>query len=846
MMMAVTPVTPVEGGRHDASNTPAVSSRHHRRSNHTTNTSKYKMFNISNQSPDTRNKDLLPFLRLLPSKLEEAATKLQIVIPPSNLNWLLAHEGRFEYYVEPQTPEYNKLLRKKVYNPATGRRMTLPEIKSKEELNHRQLGHSPRWMHLSSNAPKYRSDLETEARQLWNFLAVCGEYESMLILLAYPPEDPPSIDPQFIKNFMMMKYNPVGVPLTTIGIDSNLNSFHEEDFDVFCGVKDALNRQITCLGTVDSYNSFKKFNATVHHLHEHLCANGKEKYEKACSSCRANFNAFVPVPDGPSVHSPCNKHLRQCYSRSFYVPRGNPMKDQIIQQTKKSLQKESERRKYKPRSASPLLPSEVMKVQAYIQSTGFRPFDFQNFTMILGAILHASRYDGFHDLHHDDFNNKQSEGLFEGFPNQIKSIGCAVFEKVDEEWSHYTVEWNNEHPKLCYLRHILIHVHCTNQRDGYVYANEEALKKLSTPPAPTHFETDDQLEYDTVLPWLKKMLVTVLLHATASKMKMSWHFAKVSYYLWMTLGGAPLEVAQKGARHKTFKMADAYWKDSQSVLQWLTDHPQMLELEPISSFKLRLVDSQNGVIPRLIEQMGGIPPLTLAQTAQFFVEKMLKVSSNSSKYRDRQHLSELSYRKTFSQHSDIGATDQELQSLLLPLTQLGNKARILNIFSQQASELADLRLKVQAIERQHATDWQNVTPNNSNSPGIPTNSPHSPLAPRQLQPDSGIIGPDGKGKYKVIFPVGNNFLAEALVFHLRGVVQSVVGLCPPSVPSPCPYTRFENGRKLLIRSQMSLCTRYLNQFAKCLLLHHGNCPQRFLSSNPRFSKSPNYICQPQT
>ena len=46
------------------------------------------------------------------------------------------------------------------------------------------------------------------------------------------------------------------------------------------------------------------------------------------------------------------------------------------------------------------------------------------------------------------------------------------------------------------------------------------------------------------LEWLKAMASTCLPESSVAR-NTSWHLAKVTYYLWMTLGGAPLLVVEE-------------------------------------------------------------------------------------------------------------------------------------------------------------------------------------------------------------------------------------------------------------------------------------------------------------
>jgi hypothetical protein len=633
----------------------------------------------------------------------------------------------------------------------------------------------------------------------------------MIMLLAHPPNDCPSIPPELVQALVALKYNSVGTPLTTVGIDHTLLAVPVGGPPVDNGILDIINReQITCLGLCENYESFKKYYAAVYQLHDNRAPNGSEKFESFCPNCRSNFQS----PESNLTHNPCDRHSGQ---HSKYISRGNPILHSVIKELKTAIAKEGKRRQYSPTSASPLLPSEVIRLQHYtIEHLHCPRWDFQNYTLLLGAIAHASRYDGFHDASHDDFNNPTSKSLIEASPTSLVSLGQGVFEKSDNAWSYYLVEFNDHQPKLCYLRHLLVWVHCMHQSNGYLYGNQGSVESLD-PQQPNCFGEEDKLDYRLSLEWLKDLVKKCLPDSACSR-NTSWHLAKITYYLWMTLGGAPLEASQKGARHRTKEMAMLYWKDAMTIYHWLESHPAMWAQEPIFPGKLHLVETRNGVIQRLIQSIGGIDIPNLASAAKFFVGTMLCVSPLSSNYRDLHHLINLSYSRRF-RGLNVGT---ELQELLKELD-VSQRARVLSLFNMQHSH-------------QHQ-------PNTANGPPrLPTQDNH-----RLIQPSA-----SHDGKYRIVLPSSHDFQMMStsdVCFRLGSIVRAVISIVEGTQPIQVDightlYEQFMAGKKKVQRTQQSLFSRYLSQFAKSLLVDHTDDLQSFIEANPSYERNKVYICRP--
>lgn len=76
---------------------------------------------------------------------------------------------------------------------------------------HQQIGPSPRFKsHIAAN---HFMNLEQQTLIFWNFLAVIGDYKSMIILLPSPPKNYPSVNNESIKKYFLFKYIPKDEPL---------------------------------------------------------------------------------------------------------------------------------------------------------------------------------------------------------------------------------------------------------------------------------------------------------------------------------------------------------------------------------------------------------------------------------------------------------------------------------------------------------------------------------------------------------------------------------------------------------------------------------------------------------
>ena len=97
--------------------------------------------------------------------------------------------------------------------------------------------------------------------------------------------------------------------------------------------------------------------------------------------------------------------------------------------------------------------------------------------MTLGAIYHAGRIEANLDLTHEDFDH--CKHLFHVTATTIKGLAQSVKEKTDTAWQQYLLEFEDNLPKFCYLRHLLVLVHvCQTGAGSFLYSSKKDIDKV--------------------------------------------------------------------------------------------------------------------------------------------------------------------------------------------------------------------------------------------------------------------------------------------------------------------------------------------------------------------------------
>jgi hypothetical protein len=141
--------------------------------------------------------------------------------------------------------------------------------------NHSVVGSSPRFC-KGAVSVNYQSSMESSLRNLWNFLAMIGAYQYMLILLPHPPAQCCSLSTQSLKAYVLHKFN---VHYTPLYKSWDLGGEAAEDL---------YHRPMKCEGTVRNKDGFDTLLAALTHLHD--------KHAKKYIPPAMFFNAQAALP----------------------------------------------------------------------------------------------------------------------------------------------------------------------------------------------------------------------------------------------------------------------------------------------------------------------------------------------------------------------------------------------------------------------------------------------------------------------------------------------------------------------------------------------------------------------
>jgi hypothetical protein len=483
---------------------------------------------------------VLPFL--LP-KLKEAAAKYRLVISDVDDSWLVSHNGRFMLHHSPHSTHYLHLLNLKMHQGKSHESI----IQCVLTKQHTVIAESPRFSHgaLSAN---YVSNCEKWLSQLWNFLAIIGDYDSMLLLLSQPSQNSPSVNFASMQSFVLHKFNFPMQPLM-----SRLNGGD--------AVLDVFNRPVMSEGTVNNCNWFQTLYAALNILHPHFAKEGNSpEYTVKCDLCYAIYwvesNPEASSMSRVSRYNPCHKHTD---SSCRYCCKANPFTiapNSLFKSLKDWIHKESNTRQYKSKSKDSLLPSDFFQIHTYVKAHNFNIWDLSNYTMLLGAVYYAGRFDGYSEAKLEDFSKVSHH--FSIHNNIIHCLAQQVFEKSDSFWHTYLLYFNDHAPEVCYLRHLLVHVHCLDLMDDGL---QNLFPSKSTLEAYTARSNTGCLSgdasYTEGLRWLKDRVRLNL--KNPSQLNVGMHTPRHTFYLWGVLCSTSREILKKNARHKSDPMVIPTW-----------------------------------------------------------------------------------------------------------------------------------------------------------------------------------------------------------------------------------------------------------------------------------------------
>jgi len=567
------------------------------------------------------NPHLERYLSVVPGKLIEAAGEMGYSLDPQDIEWLYRHNGRYERFLPLGTKECGDMIK--------AVRKQKPSASDDEieihlaEKHHIRIGKSPRLKPILSEHSQ--RNYERALRDLWNFGAIVGNYRSLLPLLKHPPggHSVCSMDPLLICQLEDHKFLEPFTPLHILGEDTTPP------------LRDIFGRHVLAQGTVQNCFGFGTTCAAVSDLHEIRKIGGS--YRPRCELC---YEKHTNHDITPCVH---HSNFEPPQQINWFT--GDPTKTPEVRNKTKKNELTSKARNYIPDSKTMIFPSDVMSWHSILKGHNYDLTELLFYTMTLGAIHKACRFDSYHDCSFSDFQDHHDSWMV--VHGWVHYITQGVKEKNDKQWYIYEMDFNDTVKEHCQLRHLLTFIHCSNIGDGYVFPSIpelQAAKNFRPSSDVPFYTTTTCIEYDTILKWIQDKQALL---DEAQKPHTDWanHSLRPSFYLWSRLGGATFNTSMRDARHRHLLTALKYNDDVEVIINRLEKNPEERKRQRVAPYTAKLHGDNTRNASRLNAMWEGRREVyTLREIARIFVENMLGIPPDCQDYKSPCAILTRSYR----------------------------------------------------------------------------------------------------------------------------------------------------------------------------------------------------------
>ncbi|KAG7350390.1 hypothetical protein IV203_009750 [Nitzschia inconspicua] len=204
---------------------------------------------------------------------------------------------------------------------------------------------------------------------------------------------------------------------------------------------------------------------------------------------------------------------------------------------------------------------------------------------------------------------------------------------------------------MCFLRHLLVYVHCSSHRVGCLYPSQVChYNEATTVPVDAgnpSLSDNHPVTYTDCLGWIKTRLKNDCRNTLNGAYKFGTHSLRATFYLFAALGGSEdFGELMRNARHKHEPTARKYYEDAKVIRDEVKRNATLAAAQDIWPFESRLLQRAGANLERLERSdPAHLSVSTLADAARVFVEDMLGVTSSNPNYRTPSYLLERSYNK---------------------------------------------------------------------------------------------------------------------------------------------------------------------------------------------------------
>lgn len=355
-------------------------------------------------------------------------------------------------------------------------------------------------------------------RGFFNFLALIGDYESLLLFLNEKNKQlTQSMVAESVALYILYKTKESTEYLTKL---DNPNQ----------RIKDIFQRDIKCRGEWKSRVNHDQFLNAITALHAAIRQSGRT-YSEPCPECLRL--------SGENENSTGCFHHRGEYR--FYR-RGNPRYSPDVK--KAVCVAEQETRSHKSRKCPQLLPVEVERLRVYLTATN-KLADYQMYVLILIGIHLFLRFDEVTNLSFDHYLPEYTVVRQDGY---IERLLFKVKGKADKHDVLLSLTRTDEFPKTCPIRNLLYYLFVCNISQGYIFP--DLIR-----------QNGKKYEYA----YINSTMKTLINDHLGRSEHISTHVLRNTGYLFAKFGEGTFELIQRAARHKSKTVAVSYYSDAETL-----------------------------------------------------------------------------------------------------------------------------------------------------------------------------------------------------------------------------------------------------------------------------------------
>ncbi|KAI9339167.1 hypothetical protein DFJ73DRAFT_961925 [Zopfochytrium polystomum] len=375
---------------------------------------------------------------------------------------------------------------------------------------------------LSENTLRF---YQKHMRGIQYFCALIGDYESLLMLLECPPTPIcPSMKPSTLASFIRFKRFPPNTPL----LDAHGNP-----------VLDVFGDAITCQGGWNDPGSANGFLSVMGGIHR--SRNQQGPYVSDCQHC-LEYERTTRTDASIINEANATRREEKCSAHKYHpiiYRMGNPLNSSTVHDTLQNSTKAAAT--YTPNGDTGLTPWELLDVRRRLLS-GNSLWELMIWVMILIGSKLFLRSAELLDLQFDS-NLEQNclnwdltviqDSFIEGLCFKIKG-------KKDQQPIQLILWADHENPALCPIRHLLLYIHLSGLKSGYLFPSAEFWKQ---PDRGSHCSHEDKLTYSSFQQYFQQLCEAVIKRDG----KFGSHsIRKTGYVLAIWGGGNECEEVQAG------------------------------------------------------------------------------------------------------------------------------------------------------------------------------------------------------------------------------------------------------------------------------------------------------------